>query len=84
MDFCSIAKKKKQASSGMHFPCQSPWEAVCSSQNKIGGDQDSSADVGTSEVERQLPGPLTDLGHAAPNDPGCRLLPTTVWEQRAT
>lgn len=59
----------------------SPWEAVGSSQHKIRRNQDSSADVGTSEVEWQLPRPLTRLSYAAPYDPGRRLLPTAVWEQ---
>lgn len=62
----------------MHYLCHSPREAVCSSQHKIMRDQDSAADMGSSEVERQLPRPLTCLGYAASNDPGCRLLLTTV------
>lgn len=58
-----------------------PWETVSCSQYKVRRDQDSSADMGSSVVQRQLPRPLTLLGYWAPNDPGGRVLFTTVWTQ---
>lgn len=63
---------------------QSPWEAVGSGQHKIRRDQDSSANVVPSEMERQLPRQLAQLCHAAPDDPGCRLLPSAVWKRETT
>lgn len=57
----------------------SPWETVGSRKHKIRGDQDSSADMGSSELQRQLPRPMTYFSYGATNDPGRGLLPTTIW-----
>lgn len=57
----------------------SPWETVGSRKHKIRGDQDSSADMGSSELQRQLPRPMTYFSYGATNDPGRGLLLTTIW-----